>query len=576
MLSKGQTMPGMSETEVTIEHGVIRKDWRGRIRVALVYPNHYHVGMANLGFQKVYQLLNDIETVVCERMVLPPLESQPGGLVLTIESGKPLTAFDIVAFSLSFENDFPNILRMLSFSKMPILAAERQTGHPLVIAGGVACMLNPEPIAPFFDCFLIGEAEETLPAFIRLFRHHDDRKILLERLVQEAPGAYVPSFYDVAYQQDGTIREVVPHRNAPDKIQRVFLKDLDASPTCSTIVSPHASFATTFLVEVSRGCAHGCRFCSAGYVYRPPRFRVPESLAASLDAGLPHARHMGLVGAAVSDLPDLAALCGNADEKGIRLSFSSLRADALTPDLLVALRKAHVKTATIAPDAGSERMRQVINKGITEDDILFATEALVSNDIPNLKLYFMVGLPTETEADVEEIVVLCKKIKNVFLSSSRLKGRIGSITVSLNTFVPKPVTPFQWAGMAPLATLKKKIRHIRNGLKKIPNVRLHAESPRNAYVQALLSRGDRRSSALLQEVHRNGGNWQPILKKMSAYTDGIVYREREKTEVFPWDVIDHGIDRNFLWNEYNRAMCGKPAPPCRPGSSCSVCGVCKV
>jgi len=284
---------------------------------------------------------------------------------------------------------------------------------------------------------------------------------------------------------------------------------------------------------------------------------------------------IGLVGAAVSDLPGIKSLCRQALESDVTLSFSSLRADALDADLLAVLHRGGVKTATIAPDAGSEKMRRVINKGITEEQILAATELLVANGIPNLKLYFMVGLPAETMDDVEEIVSLCRKIKHVFLKSSRYKKRIGEITVSLNSFVPKPATPFQWAPMDEVAVLKEKIRKVKNGLKKVPNVRVHADVPRWAYVQALLSRGDRRVADILLLAHKFGGNWPQTLKASPLNPDFYVHRHRSMDEKFPWDFIDHGVRKNFLAREYKRGLEGRSTPPCPTDKSCSICGACQ-
>ena len=273
-------------------------------------------------------------------------------------------------------------------------------------------------------------------------------------------------------------------------------------------------------------------------------------------------------------LPDLGQLCLKAHHKDIAISFSSLRADALTPELIALLRRSKVKTATIAPDAGSERMRKVINKGLTEEDILIAAEALVAGGIPNLKLYFMIGLPTETEDDVEAIVALCKQIKHRFLKSSRARKRIGAISVSLNSFVPKPFTPFQWVAMEDGTTLKKKIQQVRNGLKRVANLRLHADIPRWAYLQGLFSRGDRKVADILLLANKNEGNWAKTLKETPQNPDFYTYRKRSLDERLPWDFINHGISKSFLQREYKRALQAETSPPCQL-ESCHECNACR-
>ena len=556
------------------EAGPIRKPWQGRLSVAAVYPNTYHVGMSNLGFQTVYRLLNKLDSVVCERSFLPDKSLHRAGRILSLESKRPLNDFGIIAFSISFENDYPHILEILEQAALPLNSNKRGAPHhPLVIAGGVACFLNPEPIAPFIDCFLIGEAEILLPEFIDIFDPGMDKKACLKRLAQNIAGVYVPSFYRPAFKKDGTLSTFKPLESVPEKIQRRFLDDLSKAPTCSAILTPNTTFGQTFLIEVGRGCPHGCRFCGAGYVYRPPRFTPLSILEKCMDQGEILSKKIGLVGTAVSDLPDLSQLCLTAHHKDIVLSFSSLRADALTPELISALRRSKVKTATIAPDAGSERMRKVINKGLVEEDILSAAESLVSGGIPNLKLYFMVGLPTETDDDVEAIVTLCKKIKHRFLKSSKAQKHIGEITVSLNSFVPKPSTPFQWVAMADVSTLKKKIRQVRNGLKRVANVTLHADIPGWAHLQGLFSRGDRRVADILLLANKNQGNWAKTLKESPRNPDFYTYRERSPDERLPWDFIDHGISKSFLWREYKKALQAKTSAPCRlvPCHECRVC-----
>jgi len=530
--------------------------------------------MSNLGFHAIYRLLNDYEDVVCERVFLPEDDGATHGGLRSMESQRPLDNFDIIAFSISFENDYPNLLTLLIKAGIPRWSSERDSPHPLIIAGGVTAFLNPEPIAPFVDCFLIGEAEPILEVFLDAYRRYSDKQELLEALAARVPGVYVPGLYYVTYNPDGTIAEFRPKSGVPAKVQRVAVEDLSSWDTCSIILTTHTTFRDTYLVEAGRGCHHGCRFCATGFVYRPPRFRPKDALQNCLEKGSMRSNRIGLMAAAVSDVPYIEELCQKAIDRGVQLSFSSLRADRLTPELLNILRQSGFKTVTIAPDAGSERMRRVINKGINDQDVLRAADLLVGAGIPNLKLYFMVGLPTETMLDVEAIVTLCKQVKHRFLKASRTKKRIGQITVSLNSFIPKPFTPFQWVPLEDVKILKAKIKHVKEGLKRVANVRVHADVPRWAYIQALLSCGDRRTAQLLAAVHENDGNWAKTLKASVINPDFYVYRERPLDEILPWDFIDHGINKTFLIEEYHKALHEETSPPCDVGR-CKACGVCE-
>ena len=555
------------------ESGAVIKKHRNRLSVALVYPNTYHIGMSNLGFLTVYRLINRSDRVVCERAFLPDEDGAPSREIRTIESGKAIGSFDIVAFSLSFENDYPAILTVLEKAGLPLESSARGTPHPLVVAGGVACFLNPEPIAPFIDCFLLGEAEINLPLFLEKVAAKNERPAILTEIAGQVPGAYVPAFHTPAYNADGTLQDRAVLPGIPATVKPPRFPDLADEPAFNSIITADTTFDDTYLVEVARGCPHGCRFCSAGFVYRPPRFQSVETLKMCLAEAAERTSKVGLVGTAVADLPGLHELCRLAGEKNLQVSFSSLRADALDANLIATLRSSRVKTATIAPDAGSERMRRIINKGISETDILTAAEALVTGGIPNLKLYFMVGLPWETTADVDAIVGLTQHIKARFLEASRSRKKIGTITVSINAFVPKPFTPFQWCAMEDRRTLQSKIKTLRKTLQKIPNVRVQAESLRWSYIQALLARGDRRVAALLQSAHANGGNWAQTFKESDQDPDFYVTRERETAEYLPWEFIDHGLKRAFLVNEYHRAQEAKTTPACTL-ENCHLCGLC--
>ena len=524
--------------------------------MALGYPNTYAVGMASLGFQTVYRLFNENESTACERVFTDSTErSGP----VSLESGRPLKSFDILAFSLSFESDYLNVLSLLDAGGVPLLSSERTGAHPLVIAGGVASFINPEPLAPFVDLFLLGEAEAVLPGFLGMFDPKRDRAEMLADMARSLPGAYVPSLYIPEWDKNGHLVSFSPISGAPEKVRRAYAKDAADFPTESSFVSPDAAF-DSFLVEVARGCPHGCRFCAAGYVYRPIRFRPLETLKACVDRGLSLTSKIGLLGAAVTDLPCLSELCRYAVERGARLAFSSLRADAMTPEIARAIASAGAKTATIAPDAGSERMRRVIGKGISEDDVLNAAEMLVAAGVPNLKLYFMAGLPHETEADVDAIAALTRRVKGAFLGQSRKKGRMGQIVVNVSSFVPKPVTPFQWAAMDPVETLALKMKRIREGLKGLANVTARTDVPRHAFIQALLSRGDRRTGEILAAALKNRGNWPMTFKESGLDPAFYVNRERPATELFPWDFIEQDVSKKTLRRLWEKSATDALAP----------------
>lgn len=568
------------------ERGTIRKDWADRLCIALAFPNRYRVGMSNLGFQAVYRALNRFEEIVCERVFYPEPEDvdlirQNPGHLLSVESQRPLQDFHLIAFSIAYENDYAFVLEMLAFGGIPPRAQDRTAAHPLVTAGGVAVFLNPEPLAPFIDCFFIGEAEELLPDFRKvlqpLLREGPARPQLLEALAVSMQGIYVPSLYQVSYRSEGTIESMtpVPWADVPKRI-KYRRADLLRHPPCQTqVVTPNTEFSDTVLLEIGRGCGRGCRFCAAGFVYRPVRFHSARAVLDATDKRGPAAGRLGLVSAAVSDHPEISALCETLSCRGVSVSFSSLRADSIPPAVVASLRSSGHQAVAIAPEAGSERLRRVINKNLSESQILEAAERLAEGGILHLKLYFMIGLPTETQEDLEAIVHLAKSIKHHVLKMSRGKKRMGTITLSVNSFVPKPFTPFQWVPFAGISVLKEKARWIHRGLQKVPNVRVHFDLPKWAYVQALLARGDRRVAGFLEKVALGGASWQQALREIPFNPDFWVLRERGEDEVFPWEFIDNGIERRFLWEEYQSALQESSTPPCRPDEKCVRCGVCR-
>ena len=484
----------------------------------------------------------------------------PGSTPLfSLESQKPLVEFDIVAFSISFENDYPNILKILSLAGIPLLAEERDERQPLVVGGGISVTLNPEPLCDFFDLFLLGESEESLPEFLQryeaLTRSGLPRKASLLQLQRDLEGVYVPAFYHISYSEDQRIRG----RDAVDaalplRIKKRWVGDLNAFLTEQGIAAADTELGTMHLTEVSRGCQRGCRFCAAGFVYRPARFRTEQILQASILRGMAAQKKIGLVGTAVSDHPDLKQICRGILSQGGKVAIGSLRLDRLDGELLTLLKEGGIETVSLAPEAGSQRLRDVIRKGFDEQQILDAVAALVDHGILNIRLYFMVGLPTETDADIEALIRLAGDIKRNALRHADGKKPFRRITLSVNQFIPKAVTPFQWCPLESVQGVQKKIRRIENAFRRDPAMNIIHDIPKWNYIQALLSLGDRRVGKILLSVHQQDGNWSRVLKARTPHPDFYVYRQKDPAEVLPWDFIDHGISRDFLLKEYQRAL----------------------
>ncbi len=546
------------------ERGTVQKPWGGKKSICLIYPNTYHVGMSNLGFQTVYQCLNSEDDIVCERAFLPDSEdlreyTNTQTPLFSLESQKPLSEFDILAFSISFENDFLNILTLLDLAHIPIESRVRGDGYPLMIAGGVAVFLNPEPISEFFDLFIIGEAEEIIREFLEVYRNACSEKGNREkngflRKAGEIEGIYVPKFYQVTYTEEGKIEAMTSEPGFPWQVKRRWVKEIDRFPNVSVLFTRETEFKEMVLVEVNRGCPRGCRFCAACFVYHPFRNRSLSVLETLSKKGLAREHRIGLTGTAVSDYPNLLPLCQNILSQQGSISLSSLRVDAITPDLIHCLREGGNRTVAIAPEAGSERLRKVLKKGYTEEEILKAIDTLVEKGLYQIKCYFLIGLPSETDEDVKAIPLLAKKIRHQILSNRKNNKDRWKLVLSINPFIPKPATPFQWAPLEEVIELKRKLKVIQRALKGEKGMEMIHDLPKWAYVQALLSRGDRRVGKILIAAHHYEGDWGRAIRETNINPDFYVYRKRDLDEVFPWDFIDHGIPKERLKEEYLTAM----------------------
>ncbi|MCM2263847.1 MAG: radical SAM protein [Desulfuromonadales bacterium] len=558
------------------ETGLAANPWGGRLSVALVYPNTYHQGMSNLGVQAVYQLLNSRSDTLCERFFLPDPEDlaehqRTGFPLVSLETQRPLADFDLVAFSISFENDYLNLPTLFELGQLPLWQAARDARQPLVLCGGVCAFLNPEPLAEIMDLFAVGEAEALLTPLLDAIHQagSQERASLLEDLAA-LPGIYVPSRYRVNYFADGALQAMTPLRGAPERVERQWLAALDGFQAHTCVATPETEFGGMQLVEVSRGCPRACRFCAAGFIYRPFREHSPEHLQRMLFAAEDGPGRVGLVAAAVSDYGDLAKIGAAILDAGGEISVSSVRIDAISPQQIAVLARSGHKTLALAPEAGSQRMRDVVNKGIDQAQILAAVRMIADGGVPNLKLYFMVGLPGETDEDVAAIGELTGKIRQVWEEVGRARGRLGRLVLSVNPFVPKPWTPLQWAPMEPVSRLEKKYRLLQKMIRPLANVDLQCESLRSAELQGLLARGDRRCGQLLPLLAA-GRSLKAACREVGLDATFYLHRERGADELFPWEIIAQGVRRDYLRREYQDALTATPGAVCSPG--CRRCGM---
>ena len=547
---------------------------------ALVYPNTYHVGMSNLGFQIMYQQINERGDTACERLFLPDKKTELEYIrtntpLMTIETQRSLYEFPLIGFALTFEMDYFNVLQVLALGKVPLLAADRDEFDPLIIIGGPCATFNPEPLADFVDICIIGEGEEIIHEILNTYYAGRDkglsRRDILFALAQ-INGVYVPCFYQPNYNDDGTIRNISNTDGTPENIKRRFVADLDKYEAQTVIVTSNTEFRDMFLIEVARGCGRHCRFCMAGYCFRNPRVRSLDKLKAGIAKAKEFRSKVGLMGAAISDYPDIDALCQMVLDQGMYMSVASLRADSLTEPLVQALAISKHRTITLAPEAASIRLRRIINKSITDEHLYNAIRMAICAGIPHIRLYIMIGLPFEEQEDIEEIVTLAEKIKNYMESL----GSKGKLTLSVNPFIPKPFTPFQWMPMPPMSVVESKLKFISSNLRKRKNIEVLVESPKESYIQAIFARGDRRLSGVLLEAHKRGGSkgFKQAMKINNIKEDHYLYRQRdEHDEILPWGMLDMGLNSSYLAQELETAKLEKFTSPCTQG--CTRCGVCK-
>lgn len=550
-----------ARTILSREVGYVRKPHGGRLRVALAFPNTYYVGMSNLGFQTVYRLFNAEDDIVCERVFLPPKQElsalrTASGRLVTVESQTPLADFDVLAFSVSFEWDYTNVLTLLRLAGLPLRAAERGPHHPLVVIGGAITFVNPEPLAPFADVIAAGEGEVLIPALRDAMSAASDRDDLFARLSQQ-PGFYIPSLYDVEYGDDGTVRAFVPRpgSNAPVPVRKAALKTTDAcEPPSTSVFTPDTEFGSRLLIEVVRGCANLCRFCWAGYNYLPVRPFPADRILAIAEQARPVAERVGLVSIALCDHPEIERILTALHGMGYSISPASLRLDDLTETIVGLLRASGERTITIAPETGSDRLRRVINKTVTNEEILDRAELIFASGIENLKLYYMIGLPTETDDDLVAIREQTLAIRERMMRHARSRGAVGRVVGSVNPLIPKPGTAYQWLPMESAAAIDRKVKRLRELTAGLDNVYFNIKSERHSYYQALLSLGDRRVAPAIEAAERNGGNWRAAVAESGVDAEFYIFRDRSRDAMLPWDIIDGGMKSSFFRAEFDKGL----------------------
>ncbi len=580
------------------EWNCIIKDWSATpVRMALAYPDVYDVGMSNLGLAILYDLVNRIPTALAERVYAPwtDMEAQmraAGVPLYSLESRHPVTEFDLIGVSLQYELNYSNVLNLLDLAGIPLFAADREDGIWPVVIGGGSSSYNPEPLADFFDLFVIGEAEEALPELVALYektkQSYARGPALRAEFLQRAAtidGVYVPSFYNVQYADDGTVACITPmHPHAPPTIRRRMVNPLPPTPT-RPVVPYVRAIHDRAMVEIMRGCTRGCRFCQAGMIYRPVRERPMSEVLDTIDELERHTGYeeVGLLSLSSADYREIGPLVRALNERyaGRRLALSlpSLRIDSFSVELSEMIQETRKTGLTFAPEAGSDRMRRVISKNVTAEDLLRTAETAYSAGWLRIKLYFMMGLPTETMDDVLAIADLVRQVRDI---GWQYQGKRASVSVSVNTFIPKPHTPFQWEPLADAGAIRERQAALRRAL-NIRGVKLSWSDEDSTWLEAALSRADRRAGGVIRRAWELGARfdawhevfrpdvWRQAFADMGVDPAFYTLRHRGREERLPWAHIDTGVDNEYLWQEYQQALRAEPGADCREG--CLNCGV---